>query len=296
MYNLTYLKFFNLYLVAGLVSFSLQSAQVETYGSRAELTTNPVARRLFNIMETKQTNLVVAADVADLAYLTYLANMVGPEICALKVHADIVEDFDLPFTQTLQEIAKMHDFLIIEDRKFADIGDVVKKQYTGGVHHIADWADAVIAHAISGPDIIKALEQASVDKQRGMFLIAELSSSGNLTKLPGYADAVIKMAEENPFVIGLIAQTASSTKRSLIKCTPGVNLTQTGDALGQNYNSPEHVIKNGGSDVIIVGRGIYEAKTTQELLAAARRYRTAGWIAYQERIQGANHWTLEDQR
>lgn len=39
-----------------------------------------------------------------------------------KTHIDIIEDFDQDLIHQLQQRSKEHDFLIFEDRKFADIG------------------------------------------------------------------------------------------------------------------------------------------------------------------------------
>lgn len=55
----------------------------------------------------------------------------------------------------------------------------------------------------------------------------------------------------------------------------------TGDVLGQQYTTPEDVLRNRGSDVIIVGRGILAAR---DKLSAAESYRKSGWEAYTKRL------------
>lgn len=41
-----------------------------------------------------------------------------------QTHIDILEDFDYSLINQLEELSKKHDFVIFEDRKFADIGQI----------------------------------------------------------------------------------------------------------------------------------------------------------------------------
>lgn len=258
-----------------------------TYGQRSEKIRNPIGRRLLELMESKKTNLSVAADVTTKAELLELADTVGPEICLLKTHADIITDWDENTGKALTEVARRHNFMVFEDRKFADIGNTVLHQVSGGVHSISQWADIVNAHAVPGPGIISALARAShnadenCSKPLGLILLAEMSSKGNLaTGLPGYKERTIEMAKEDEgMVFGFISM-GSIAGDNFVYMTPGVKLSVCGDGLGQQYTTPEEVIEKKGSDVIIVGRGIYEAA---DKLKAAKVYRRAGWVAYENR-------------
>lgn len=251
-----------------------------TYKERAQQCQNQTAKKLLNLMEEKKTNLSVAFDISSGVQLLDLLDKIGSEICVAKMHIDVIEDFSQDLINNLVELKEKHNFLIFEDRKFADIGNTVQMQYEKGIYHIVDWADITNAHSVPGPGIIDGLKEIGMPKGRGLLLLAEMSPEGNLAT-GEYTKKTLKMAEENTdFVIGFITMRKLLDNTNFINFTPGVKLVEGGDELGQQYNTPEKVIKEQESDIIIVGRGIYEA---DDPVFEAKKYKEAGWKAYIER-------------
>lgn len=251
-----------------------------TYTERAQHARNTMAAMLFNIMDVKKTNLCVAADVTSAAELLRLADEIGPHICMLKLHIDMIKDFTPELTKLLLHLATKHNFLLFEDRKFADIGNTVKEQYEGGVYTIAKWAHVINAHSMPGKGVIQGLQSVpGVSKVRGLLLIAQMSSEGNLCT-EEYSKKTVEMAEQFPdFVMGFISQKNVSNDPGMLHCVPGVQFASKGDALGQKYRGPSEAIAE-GADIIIVGRGVIKPNDNKTPAEAAWNYRQVGWAAY----------------
>lgn len=136
----------------------------------------------------------------------------------------------------------------------------------------------------------KALEELGAPPHaRGLLLLAEMSSAGNLMT-PEYTDACIKAARQNQeFVLGFVAQRSlnQDAHDAFLTFAPGVSLPIKGDELvkgdgkGQQYRGPEQVVGKDGVDVVIVGRGVLGACDRGR---EAERYRKAAWEAYEGRI------------
>lgn len=274
-----------------------------SYSSRASSHPTVIGRHLLRIIATKRTNLCLSIDVTSPTKVLDIIRTLAPKICLVKTHIDILDfpadsPLSIPeFTSALSSLAKQHNFLIFEDRKFADIGNTVSHQYGGGVYRIADWAHITNAHSLPGEGIIQGLQKVAdalplspqgqpEDTARGLLLLEEMSSAGNLFNSTGYRASTLEMARRNKnFVMGFIAMGKVGEEREdedWIVMTPGVNIASTGDSLGQQYKTPEYVIGERGSDVIIVGRGIYGS---EDMLGVAEEYRKRGWEAYEKRIK-----------
>lgn len=245
-------------------------------------------------IERKKSNLAVSVDLTKSADFLNVIDIVGPYICLIKTHIDILQDFDQSVIERLQHLSAKHDFMIFEDRKFADIGNTVVLQYSAGIHKIASWAHITNAHAVPGPSIIAGLATVGKPLGRGLLLLAEMSTKGSLAT-GSYTDKAVRMARANKdFVVGFIAQhrmegvaaTESDdiSNEDFLILTPGVSLADSGDSMGQQYRTPRQVITESGSDVIIVGRGIYGADLTQvgSIASRAEHYMAEGWAAYLE--------------
>lgn len=233
---------------------------------------HPVGKKLIDLALKKNSNLIASADVITSEELLNLAEEVGEHVVALKLHTDIIKDFSFDLIHKLKEIAKEKEFLLFEDRKFADIGNTQELQFKEGIFRIADWADMVTAHPIAGEESLKVFEHV------GVVAIVEMSSKGTLTD-DYYITNALNAAENSSNVIGAVAQRQVSEE--LLLFTPGVNLSSKGDSKGQQYNTPERVFKAYHTDFMIVGRGIYQSANPKE---SAVEYQSAGWNAYLESL------------
>ena len=244
-----------------------------SYETKLANAEHSVAKKLLEISIEKKSNLIVSADVITTQELLDLAEKVGPHIVALKTHIDIITDFDPDTTiLPLKDLATKYNFMLMEDRKFADIGNTQELQFSYGIYKISNWADFVTSHVIGGYEALDCFLNV------GVVAIVGMSSKGTLTN-KNYQEEALKIAQSHPNVIGGVSQ--KQLPEELLLFTPGINMGDSGDGKGQQYNTPEHAFKNLQSDFMIVGRGIYKAEDAEK---AALNYKIAGWNSYLESL------------
>lgn len=158
------------------------------------------------------------------------------------------------------------------------------------------------SRSLPGDGIVTGLGAVGEPLGRGLLLLAEMSSASNLFS-PEYTAQTVSMARRHPnFVMGFVAQrrvdedadssggVAAGSGADFVILSPGVGLDVKGDGMGQQYRTPDEVVRGSGCDVIIVGRGIYgggDGRPDEEIVREAKRYQAAGWEAYERRLAEA---------
>lgn len=201
--------------------------------------------RIHSIIKIKNTRIIFSCDVTSMQLLCYYANVCGPYICILKVHTDSIKDFNIEQMLYVRSMAEKHNFLIMEDRKFGDIGSTLDKQITGFFQY-NEWCDLVTAYPYIGQCGIDTFAKYNI----GVFLLAELSiNEGQI--MHGYRE-LLDNPNNNTSVIGTIGQNHTGS----IQATPGIHLDNCNDNMNQRYKTPKTAAEK-GAELFIIGRAIY---------------------------------------
>lgn len=227
-----------------------------TLEQRLENCQIPVIKKLLKIMIDKKTNLCVAADFKTFEEVLKFIEIAGKHIAMLKTHCEWYKGPDVSkHLSILYEKKRQHNFLLFEDRKFFDGGEVVKTAYQA---HYAPYADLVTVVPL-GDGMFRAIESSikelnlPEDEPRGCLAVCELSFAGAPSDC---CQKYFEIAERNAGVCaGIIAQTLNCSNRSMIKATPGIRIDKSSDGINQQWKHPRDALDN-GADILIVGRGI----------------------------------------
>ena len=140
-----------------------------SYEQKLQVTQHSVSKKLLETALAKKSNLIASADVTTTQELLELAEKVGPHVIALKHISISFLILIMKKTITpLKAIAAKHQFLLMEDRKFADIGNTQELQFTSGVFKITDWADFVTSQVIGGFESLDCFKNVGVVAIVGM--------------------------------------------------------------------------------------------------------------------------------
>jgi uridine monophosphate synthetase len=211
--------------------------------------------RINDIKNKKKSKLCFSADLQNPIRILEILEKIGEYIVICKIHLDTIYfSKDMPeydFISKLIELSNRYNFLLMEDRKLSDISSIVDKQYRR-LQQYGDWIDIITIQASVNDIVIKN------NNIFGIMLVANMSNNSI-----DNTEKAIRLCRENPEkVIGYITQ---KRLEGGINMTPGISLSNKSEK-DQNYRGLDI-----DTDIIIVGRGIYEGKM-EELEERVKNY------------------------
>ena len=204
-------------------------------------------------------NIIFSADLQYSYKIFNILDIIGEYIYGLKIHCDIILDWNDDVIKKLKEYKNKYNIIIIEDRKWCDIGNTTTLQLQNKFYKYDKWVDMFTVHSISGEGPVKSIY--NYNKNIKVLLIAEMSTQDNLID-ENYTKKTINIAHNNKNVIGYICQNKIDNDFYL-HMSPGVNINTNKDDNKQNYNHPKKMIEK-GIDYLIVGRGLYLSNNIED--------------------------------
>ncbi len=185
----------------------------------------------------------------------------GEMVCAVKIHSDMLsKQISKSQISRLERVLHDKDLLLIEDRKFGDIGHITQYQYTC----LPIKPDIVTVHAVAGESTIQGLIEA--DMYVSILLVMDMTTHQNLIN-DDYSQKVYQMGlKYRSNVIGFVSSNPPPDL-TFVNFTTGISLDYRQDSLGQRYRTPSSTT----AEVMIVGRSILNSNNITETI---KKYNT----------------------
>lgn len=195
----------------------------------------------------KQTRIVLAIDETDSAKALSVVNEVSGYIDAVKINWPLVLAAGPEMITKLSEITD-----VICDFKVADIPNTVSLIVSNAVER---GASAVIVHAFTGGDSLRAAVEAAGDAE--IFAVTEMSHPGGKTFTALHAEEMARLGVECG-ASGFIAPATRPERIAAIRKIVGDRKILS-PGVGAQGGSASSAIK-AGADYVIVGRAIYNSE------------------------------------
>ena len=195
----------------------------------------------------KQTRMVLALDETDGKKAIGIAEQVSEYIDAVKINWPLVLSAGPEMITKLSEISD-----VICDFKVADIPNTVSLIVSNAV---ARGASAVIVHAFTGDDSLKAAVEAAGKAE--IYAVTEMSHPGGKMFTAKHAEEMARLGVECG-AAGFIAPATRPERIAAIRSIIGDRKILS-PGVGAQGGSASSAI-TAGADYVIVGRAIYKAE------------------------------------
>jgi uridine monophosphate synthetase len=234
-----------------------------------ELVENSFNKRLLNIIKTKQTSVCLSLDTGSWNKGKSILESCAPYICMVKLHLDLLTDWNDTATQEILDISKTHNFLILEDSKLDDVPNIVENQVYGGLYSFGNWVDAVTVNSVNFVPINNSLYRSSrkkrfdnVSKELTCIPVGQYNTKDSMVTKDYSVNFRNKLLEEKDARFQtrtIIQQNLFKTDNQFLRITPGVIEVDEDIIFNEDrdrYRSIESAMMRDRNHVVIIGGNI----------------------------------------
>lgn len=234
-----------------------------------ELVGNNFNKRLLSIIKTKQTSVCLSLDTGSWNKGKSILESCAPYICMVKLHLDLLTDWNNTATQEILEMSKTHNFLILEDSKLDDVPNIVESQVYGGLHSFGNWVDAVTVNTVNFVSTNNVLYRSdkknrsdAVSKDLTCIPVGQYNTKDSMVTKDYSVNFKNKLLEEKDARFQtrtIIQQNLYKTDNQFLRMTPGVIEVDEDIIFNEDrdrYRSIETAMMRDRNHVVIIGGNI----------------------------------------
>lgn len=234
-----------------------------------ELVDNSFNKRLLNIIKTKHTTVCLSLDTGSWNKGKSILESCAPYICMVKLHLDLLTDWNNTATQEIIEMSKNHNFLILEDSKLDDVPKIIENQVYGGLHSFGNWVDAITVNSVNFSSINDILYRSSkkkrldtVSKELVCIPVGQYNTKDSMITKDysvNFKNMLLEERESRFQIRTIIQQNLYKTDNQFLRMTPGV-IEDDKDIIfneeRERYRSIETAMMRDRNHVVIIGGNI----------------------------------------
>lgn len=224
-------------------------------------------RKLIEIIKQKKTTLCLSLDVPLWKKGKEILDKVGPYICMVKFHCELMVDWDFENTiNEIKELSTKHNFLIMQDSKFIDVPKITEKQYKMTKYQIHKFANYITVHWENFIDIQKILKS---EINLELVCVAEMNTLNhnfNEEYYKNIENLIVPVADKSSSlgysnnINSIVSQSKFKKNNNVLKFTPGV--IEKDDELKfvdeKRYRSIENAMVRDRNHIVIIGSNIID--------------------------------------
>lgn len=248
---------------------------------------NLTLKRLSNIITNKKTNIIFSSNIRDFFELVKIIPKISKNICILKIHSDTIDNFTYEKALLLKKMSNELNFLILDDRKFCDLGHIFKIQYTLTNLKLYEWVDIVSINSNTidsfndNNSIYETFSILNKDFNKAILPICDMSND-NLTsfELNNRKNKLIKLLDKyKDHILGIETQKRDDYiyNDNVFYINPYISINNN----NKIYKTPQKATLLDNCDLMTIGDDITNYENIEIII---KRYKTICWNVLSKRF------------